>query len=137
MAGKCGSWQNPGQQLPHRSGRREPRPYALGGTRWFQMVHAPAVEFSMPFYTRIDAHASHEQKSRLKKLSPDAVTATDLAGEPITAKLTRAPGNDSPIWGVKGRFSQRLVRCSPLRHRANLQTVRPKASKVTTILLPS
>ena len=60
-----------------------------------------AAEFGMPFYTRIDAQASHEQKSRLKKLSPDAVTATDLAGEPITAKLTRAPGNDASIGGVK------------------------------------
>ena len=48
-----------------------------------------AAEFGMPFYTRIDAQASHEQKSRLKKFSPDAVTATDLAGEPITAKLTQ------------------------------------------------
>ena len=58
-------------------------------------------EFGMPFYTRIDAPVSHEQKNRLQKLSPAAVTATELAGEPITAKLTRAPGNDAPIGGLK------------------------------------
>ena len=58
-------------------------------------------EFGMPFYTRIDAAVSSEQKNRLQKLSPEAVTATELAGEPITAKLTRAPGNDAPIGGLK------------------------------------
>lgn len=60
-----------------------------------------AAKFGMPFYTRIDAQASSEQKSRLKKLSPEAVTASELAGEPITAKLTRAPGNDASIGGLK------------------------------------
>jgi len=58
-------------------------------------------EFGMPFYTRIDAPVSSEQKNRLQKLSPEAVTATELAGEPITAKLIRAPGNDAPIGGLK------------------------------------
>jgi phosphoglucomutase len=58
-------------------------------------------EFGMPFYTRIDAPVSSEQKNRLQKLSPEAVTASELAGEPITAKLTRAPGNDAPIGGLK------------------------------------
>jgi phosphoglucomutase len=60
-----------------------------------------AAKFGMPFYTRIDAQASSEQKNRLKKLSPEAVTASELAGEPITAKLTRAPGNDASIGGLK------------------------------------
>ncbi|MBV8352915.1 MAG: phosphoglucomutase (alpha-D-glucose-1,6-bisphosphate-dependent) [Verrucomicrobia bacterium] len=58
-------------------------------------------KFGTPFYTRIDAPATPEQKTLLKKLSPDAVTATELAGEPITAKLTRAPGNDATIGGLK------------------------------------
>ncbi|MBV9274740.1 MAG: alpha-D-glucose phosphate-specific phosphoglucomutase [Verrucomicrobia bacterium] len=58
-------------------------------------------EFGMPFYTRIDAPVSPEEKTRLQKLSPEAVTATELAGEPITAKLTRAPGNDASIGGLK------------------------------------
>jgi phosphoglucomutase len=59
------------------------------------------AEFGTPYYTRIDAPATPEQKSLLKKLSPDDVTATELAGEPITARLTRAPGNDAPIGGLK------------------------------------
>ncbi len=54
-----------------------------------------------PAYARVDAPADREQKARLAKLDPSAVTATELAGEPITAKLTRAPGNDAPIGGLK------------------------------------
>ncbi len=60
-----------------------------------------AAEFGAPLYTRIDAAATPEQKARLGKLSPESVTAATLAGEPITAKLTRAPGNDAPIGGLK------------------------------------
>ncbi|MGZ4550001.1 MAG: phosphoglucomutase (alpha-D-glucose-1,6-bisphosphate-dependent) [Blastococcus sp.] len=52
-------------------------------------------------YARVDAPATREQKAALGRLSPEAVTATELAGEPITAKLTRAPGNDAPIGGLK------------------------------------
>ena len=52
-------------------------------------------------YARIDAPANREQKDRLKKLSKDDVTAESLAGEPITAVLTHAPGNDAPIGGIK------------------------------------
>jgi phosphoglucomutase len=59
------------------------------------------AEFGTPYYTRIDAPATPEQKRRLKKLSPESVTATELAGEPITTKLTRAPGNDASIGGLK------------------------------------
>jgi phosphoglucomutase len=60
-----------------------------------------AREFGTPFYTRIDAQASADQKNRLKKLSPEAVDAKELAGEPITEKLTRAPGNNASIGGLK------------------------------------
>ena len=59
------------------------------------------AEFGSPYYTRIDAAATPEQKARLEKLSPEAVTAKTLAGEPITAKLTRAPGDGEPIGGLK------------------------------------
>jgi len=58
-------------------------------------------EFGAPCYTRIDAAATPEQKARLAKLSPQNVKASTLAGEPITAKLTRAPGNQAPIGGLK------------------------------------
>ena len=59
------------------------------------------AEFGTPYYTRIDAPATPEQKARLRKLSPADVQESTLAGDPITAKLTRAPGNDAPIGGLK------------------------------------
>ena len=59
------------------------------------------AEFGPPYYTRIDAPATPEQKARLEKLSPEAVTIDQLAGEPIRNKLTRAPGNGAPIGGLK------------------------------------
>ena len=62
---------------------------------------ALTAEFGAPLYTRIDAPATPEQKAKLEELSPDAVKDSTLAGEPITAKLTRAPGNDAPIGGLK------------------------------------
>lgn len=59
------------------------------------------AQFGAPVYARTDAPASREQKAVLKKLSPEQVTATELAGEPIIAKLTSAPGNGAPIGGLK------------------------------------
>ena len=59
------------------------------------------AEFGAPLYTRIDAAATPEQKAKLGKLAPDAVAAATLAGEPISARLTRAPGNDAAIGGLK------------------------------------
>lgn len=59
------------------------------------------AEFGTPHYTRIDAPATPEEKARLAKLSPEAVKDSKLAGEPITAKLTKAPGNNAPIGGLK------------------------------------
>ena len=58
-------------------------------------------EFGTPYYTRIDAAASPEQKAKLQKLSPEAVKESNLAGELITAKLTSAPGNGAAIGGLK------------------------------------
>ena len=59
------------------------------------------AQFGAPVYARTDAPANREQKAVLKKLSPEQVTATELAGEPIIAKLTSAPGNGAPIGGLK------------------------------------
>jgi phosphoglucomutase len=59
------------------------------------------AEFGTPLYTRIDAPATAEQKSKLGKLSPAAVKDSTLAGEAITAKLSHAPGNNAPIDGLK------------------------------------
>ena len=60
-----------------------------------------AGEFGTPYYTRIDAPATPDQKARLQKLSPQAVEESTLAGEPIIAKLSSAPGNGAPIGGLK------------------------------------
>jgi phosphoglucomutase len=59
------------------------------------------AQFGTPWYTRLDAPATAEQKTRLRTLTPDAVGAQTLAGEPILDKLTRAPGDDAPIGGLK------------------------------------
>jgi phosphoglucomutase len=63
--------------------------------------NALAAEFGTPYYMRIDAPATPEQKAKLEKLSPESVKESELAGEPITAKLTRAPGNGAEIGGLK------------------------------------
>ncbi|HTW86834.1 MAG TPA: phosphoglucomutase (alpha-D-glucose-1,6-bisphosphate-dependent) [Candidatus Binataceae bacterium] len=59
------------------------------------------AKFGNAFYERVDAPATTEQKKNLEKLSPEGVRASTLAGEPITSKLTKAPGNDAPIGGLK------------------------------------
>ena len=58
-------------------------------------------EFGTPYYTRIDAAATPEQRARLLKLSPEVVKESTLAGESITSELTRAPGNNAAIGGLK------------------------------------
>ncbi|WP_441960280.1 phosphoglucomutase (alpha-D-glucose-1,6-bisphosphate-dependent) [Mycolicibacterium houstonense] len=60
-----------------------------------------AERYGAPTYARIDAPADREQKARLAKLAPEQVSATELAGEPITAKLTAAPGNGAALGGLK------------------------------------
>lgn len=67
----------------------------------FALYQELASRYGTPHYVRIDAPATPEQKKRLSRLSPDAVRAEHLAGEPILAKLTRAPGNDAAIGGLK------------------------------------
>ena len=62
---------------------------------------ALTAEFGRAYYTRIDAPATQEQKAKLAQLSPESVKTSNLAGEPIIQKLTRAPGNHAPIGGLK------------------------------------
>jgi len=65
-------------------------------------AHAKLVErFGASAYSRVDAPATREQKTKLSALSADAVTATELAGEPIVDRLTSAPGNGAAIGGLK------------------------------------
>jgi phosphoglucomutase len=74
---------------------------ALSGNDPGEHYRELTAEFGTSYYTRIDAPATPEQKAKLQKLSPDAVKESNLAGEPITAKLTKAPGNHAPIGGLK------------------------------------
>ena len=74
---------------------------AITGSTPSQRYAELAERYGSPTYARIDAPADREQKARLAKLSPEQVSATQLAGEPITAKLTSAPGNGAPLGGLK------------------------------------
>ncbi|SEA33118.1 phosphoglucomutase (alpha-D-glucose-1,6-bisphosphate-dependent) [Leifsonia sp. 21MFCrub1.1] len=74
---------------------------AVTGKSPSQLYRELTERFGDPVYQRVDAPATPEQKAALSKLDGDAITATELAGNPITAKLSRAPGNDAPLGGVK------------------------------------
>ncbi|ORV93138.1 phosphoglucomutase (alpha-D-glucose-1,6-bisphosphate-dependent) [Mycolicibacterium iranicum] len=74
---------------------------AVTGSTPSQRYAELAEKYGAPTYARIDAPANREQKARLAKLSPEQVSATELAGEQITAKLTTAPGNGAPLGGLK------------------------------------
>jgi phosphoglucomutase len=103
------------------------------------------TQFGAPSYKRIDAPATPEQKSAFKKLTPAAVTATSLAGEPITARLTRAPGNNADIGGLKvvtqnGWFAARpsgteniyKVYAESFKGPAHLDAIIDEAQKIVT-----
>jgi len=100
-------------------------------------------EFGTPYYTRIDAAATPEQKAKLGRLSPEAVKESSLAGEPITARLTRAPGNNAPIGGLKivtanGWFAARpsgteniyKIYAESFRDEGHLQTIVAEAQRI-------
>ena len=74
---------------------------AVTGQTPSQRYEVLAAKYGAPVYARVDAPADREQKARLSKLSAEQVTATELAGEPITAKLTAAPGNGAALGGLK------------------------------------
>ena len=74
---------------------------AITGKTPSQRYEELADEYGAPVYARVDAPANREQKARLAKLSAEQVSATELAGEPITAKLTTAPGNCAALGGLK------------------------------------
>jgi phosphoglucomutase len=109
-----------------------------------------AARFGKAYYTRIDAPATPAQKAALKKLSPEAVTESALAGEPIVAKLTRAPGNGAPIDGLKvttasGWFAARpsgteniyKIYAESFVDETHLQTIVTEAEQLVTNALGS
>jgi len=100
-------------------------------------------EFGNPHYQRVDAPATAEQKEKLEKLSPEAVTVSKLADEPITAKLTNAPGNQAPIGGLKvtapsGWFAARpsgtesiyKIYAESFKDRAHLEVILREAQEI-------
>jgi phosphoglucomutase len=102
-------------------------------------------EFGTPYYTRIDAAATPEQKARLLKLSPEVVKESNLGGEPITAKLTRAPGNNAEIGGLKvvapsGWFAARpsgteniyKIYAESLKDQSHLNAIVNEAQQIVT-----
>jgi phosphoglucomutase len=108
------------------------------------------AEFGTPYYIRINAPATPEQKSRLEKLSPKAVATDRLAGEPITAKLTAAPGNSAPIGGLKvvaanGWFAARpsgteniyKIYAESFKDQAHLDTIVSEAQNIVNGALKS
>jgi phosphoglucomutase len=101
--------------------------------------------FGTSYYTRIDAPAAPEQKARLAELAPEAVQEAELAGEPITAKLTRAPGNHAPIGGLKvtsanGWFAARpsgteniyKIYAESFRSQSHLDAIVAEAQRIVT-----
>ena len=102
-----------------------------------------SADLGSPVYTRIDAPATPRQKAALKKLSPEAVKASTLAGEPIIAKLVRAPGNNAEIGGLKvtaqnGWFAARpsgtedvyKIYAESFRNQAHLQKIVEEAQAI-------
>ena len=74
---------------------------AVTGKTPSQLYRELVARFGEPAYERVDAPANREQKAKLSKLAPDAIAATELAGDPITVKISHAPGNGAAIGGVK------------------------------------
>ena len=101
------------------------------------------AQLGTPWYTRIDAPATADEKARIARLSPQSVRAATLAGEPITSKLTRAPGNDAPLGGLKivaasGWFAARpsgteniyKIYAESFRDRAHLEAILREAQGI-------
>jgi phosphoglucomutase len=121
---------------------------ARGGEDPGARFEALAARFGRPSYRRVDAPATPEQKSALGRLAPSDITADTLAGEPITGVLTRAPGNDAPIGGLKvltanGWFAARpsgtedvyKIYAESLRDDAHLQVILDEARALVTSAL--
>ncbi len=113
-----------------------------------QLYDALTEEFGAPVYRRIDAPANTAQKAVLSKLSPELVEATMLAGEPILAKLTNAPGNNAAIGGLKvvtenGWFAARpsgtesiyKIYMESFKGEAHLDTIQKEAQQIVSAAL--
>ena len=108
------------------------------------------AEFGKSYYARVDADANREQKARLSKLGRADITVDELAGEPITAVLSNAPGNDAPIGGVKvttenawfaarpsGTEDKYKIYAESLKSDAHLREVQAQAKELVDAALNS
>jgi len=108
-----------------------------------ERYRALVAELGAPVYARVDAPATPKEKAILKKLSPDQVAATTLAGDPITSRLTKAPGNGADIGGLKvttkeGWFAARpsgtedvyKIYAESFRDEAHLQRILEEAKAI-------
>ena len=113
--------------------------------RYYQKL---AAQYGAPFYVRIDTPVTPEQKVAFRHLTPERVKAATLAGDPITACLTRAPGNDAPIGGLKVTTAQGWFAARPsgtediyklyaesFRSEAHLQTIVREAQQMVSAAL--
>jgi len=114
-----------------------------------QLYQSLTEQFGSPVYERIDAPANEAQRAALKQLSAEQVTAVELAGEPITAKLTHAPGNNAPIGGLKvvtenGWFAARpsgteaiyKIYAESFHSEAHLRQIQAEAQEIVASVLP-
>jgi phosphoglucomutase len=115
-----------------------------------QLHRAITAALGSPVYARMDAAATPAEKAILKKLSPESVAATTLAGDPITQKLTRAPGNGADIGGLKvvtaqGWFAARpsgtedvyKIYAESFRDEAHLARIQEEAKAIVSAALKS
>ena len=113
--------------------------------RYYQTL---AAQYGAPFYVRIDTPVTPEQKAAFRHLTPERVKAATLAGDPITARLTRAPGNDAPIGGLKVTTEQGWFAARPsgtediyklyaesFRSEDHLQTIVREAQQIVSAAL--
>jgi len=107
-------------------------------------------EFGRPYYTSIDQPDSREQRTKLSSLAPESISASSLAGEPITARLTSAPGNGASIGGLKvvtesGWFAARpsgteniyKIYAESFRDEAHLEAIVTEAQEIVHHALAS
>ena len=91
------------------------------------------AEFGTPYYTRIDAPATPEQKAKLEKLSPEAVKESNLAGEPITRQADARPGQRRANRRLESGRREWMVRGPALRHGEHLQDLRRELQETRRI----
>nr|WP_231136581.1 MULTISPECIES: phosphoglucomutase (alpha-D-glucose-1,6-bisphosphate-dependent) [Providencia] len=118
---------------------------AVTGENPQQRYNNLAKKFGAPIYNRIQAKATHEEKVKLSKLSPEMVAADTLAGDKITQRLTAAPGNNAPIGGLKimtdyGWFAARpsgteeayKIYCESFRGEEHLRQIEKEAIEIVS-----